>query len=150
MKKKNSMEKIQILWNRYRETIVYLIVGFAVTCINWFIYTILSSILYVDVNVSNIVAWIVAVLTAYFLNKVYVFESFCWKKNVLYKEFMSFLSGRVFTGAIEILMVPLLLYLGLKQTLFGIVAGWAKICACVVGVILNYFISKYMVFKNRF
>ena len=148
MKKKNSMEKIQILWDKYRETVVYLIVGLAVTCINWFIYTILSSILYVDVNVSNIVAWIVAVLTAYFLNKVYVFRSFCWKKNVLYKEFISFLSGRIFTGVIEILMVPMLLYFGLKQTLFGVVAGWAKACACVVGVVLNYFISKKLVFKN--
>ena len=144
------MTKIRIFWDKYRETIVYLIVGGGVTGINWVIYTILSSVLRVDVNISNIIAWLVAVLAAYILNKVYVFQSYCWKKDMLCKEFTSFLSGRIFTGVIEILMVPFLLYLGFDQTLFGIVAGWAKVCACVVSVVLNFVISKYMVFKNRF
>ena len=142
------MKPIEILWHKYRETIVYLIVGLAVTCINWSIYTILSSVLYVDINLSNIVAWLGAVIVAYILNKIFVFQSFSWNRKVLYKECISFLSGRIFTGAIEIAMVPFLLFIGMKQSLFGIVAGWAKGCACIVGVILNYFISKYMVFKQ--
>lgn len=147
--KRTMGNKLSLFIKSQRETIVYLIVGFIVTCVNWLIYGLLSSVFYVDIIISNIIAWIVAVVVAFVLNKRFVFLSMSWEKSVVLKEAISFVSSRVFTGIIEICTVPLLLYFGLNQPLVRIEAGWAKAIACLIGIILNYIFSKLFVFKGE-
>lgn len=50
---------------------------------------------------------------------------------------------------LEIFGVPLLVKIGLNQTLFGVDGALAKAVVSVVVVVLNYVFSKLVVFRNK-
>ena len=106
--------------------------------------------------VYNAIAWVVAVVFAYITNKLYVFESKSWAPKIVIKESAQFLLARVFSFLVEefglILMVEVLNFaeysLDLKIiTLSG--ATVAKIILAVIVVIMNYFFSKFIIFKKK-
>ena len=45
--------------------------------------------------------------------------------------------------------LPLLMRLGLDQTLFGVEGFAAKVAISVVVIILNYFLSKFIAFRKK-
>lgn len=59
-----------------------------------------------------------------------------------------FLSARIFTRVIEIAGLPLLVYIGLDQEVFGIEGAVAKAILSVVVIILNYVFSKFAIFRK--
>ena len=63
------------LFTRYREIIMYVIMGVATTVICWGSYFLFTDILSFELNVSNILSWLVAVIFAFVVNKWYVFEA---------------------------------------------------------------------------
>jgi putative flippase GtrA len=95
------------------------------------------------------VAWIAAVLFAYVTNKLWVFRSYNWEIRFVLREAVLFISARILTGIFEIVSVPLLVKLGLSQTLFGVKGMWAKVLVSVVVMILNYVFSKLIVFRKK-
>lgn len=60
-----------------------------------------------------------------------------------------FFGARITTGVIEIGGLPLLYYIGVKQSLFGVEGFAAKILVSVIVVILNYVFSKIFVFNKK-
>ena len=62
---------------------------------------------------------------------------------------IKFVGARLATGAIEILGLPLLYYIGMKQSLFGVEGFMAKIVVSVVVVLLNYVFSKLFIFRIK-
>ena len=66
------------LIKKYKEIIMYLIFGVLTTLVNWFCYAFLTKS-GMEMNISNCIAWLVAVLFAFITNKVFVFESKIWK-----------------------------------------------------------------------
>ena len=101
------------------------------------------------VLISNVVSWICAISFAFFTNKLWVFQSKSWKACDWIPEFGKFFSARVATGIIEILAVPLLVGIGLDQTILGIEGMAAKVIVSVLVVVLNYIFSKLFIFKGR-
>lgn len=95
------------------------------------------------VYVSNFIAWIIAVLFAFFTNKLFVFESKSWKAAVLIKEFPPFIGARVTSLLIETLGLVLLF------EIIGINEMLSKLILAVFVVIINYFFSKFVVFKEK-
>ena len=80
------MKKFSELFIKYKEIIMYLIMGFATTFISWVSYSIFTFVFSAfsdDTNVllSSIVSWTIAVIFAYFTNKIWVFESYSWKPS---------------------------------------------------------------------
>lgn len=142
-------EKMKTLWIKYKEVIMYLIFGVATTVVNWVTYSILMRGTGIPLAVSNAIAWLVSVIFAYVTNKLWVFESKSWKINEVWKEIGLFFSARILSGVFEMVAVPGLYYLGVKQTVFGVEGFGAKILVSVVVVILNYVFSKLIVFKNK-
>lgn len=134
---------------KYKELILYLIFGVSTTVANWIIYTIAISLFNMNMTVSNTVAWAGAVIFAFITNKWIVFES----KNIsfcaLFREVVTFFSSRIFSGLIEIFTPALLYSLGLKQSLWGIEGFLAKAIVSVIVVILNYILSKLIVFRKK-
>ena len=65
------------------------------------------------------------------------------------QELIKFVGARLATGAIEILGLPLLYYIGMKQSLFGVEGFVAKIVVSVVVVLLNYVFSKLFIFRIK-
>ena len=137
------------LFRKYRELIVYFIVGCMTTLVNWAVYAAGVEWLHWSVAVANAVAWIAAVAFAYIANKIWVFQSFNWSPAFVLREVVLFVSARILTGLIEIAGVPLLVKLGMDQELFGVKGMWAKILVSVIVLILNYVSSKLIIFKRK-
>ena len=148
------MNFIKQLFIKYKEIIMYLIMGGGTTVVSWFSYAAFVSILPITdsdtkVLVSNIISWILAVVFAYITNKIWVFESYSWNLKYILKEISLFVSSRFLTGLLEIFGVPLLIHLGLSQTIFGIEGMISKIFVSILVVILNYVFSKLFIFKKK-
>ncbi|MFQ9514265.1 MAG: GtrA family protein [Eubacterium sp.] len=152
------MDQIKQLFAKYKEIVMYLIMGVATTVVNWVLYALSVSLINtdktvygfdVDVLISNIIAWTLAVIFAYVTNKIFVFESYSWNFAFVLKEFALFVSARLVTGVLEILGVPFLVGLGLNQTILGFEGMLSKILVSVIVVILNYVFSKLIIFKKN-
>lgn len=133
---------------KYKEQILYLAFGVIVTLVNWVIYAVFVAVIDVGITLSNAVAWFAAVITAFVTNKMYVFENKATGKLDLIKEAIMFLLSRISTGIFEIIAPTVLVFIGFDGMLFGIDAFYAKLIVSIIVVILNYILSKKLVFKN--
>lgn len=143
------MQRIKDLFIKYKEVIMYLIFGVATTLVNWIVYSLLMKTTVINMTVSNAIAWFAAVVFAYITNKIFVFESKSWNPAEVWKEVVKFFGARIATGVIEIGGLPLLYYIGVKQSIFGVEGFLAKILVSVIVVILNYVFSKIFVFSTK-
>lgn len=150
------MKKIKELFLKYKEIIMYLIFGVLTTVVSWGSYALFEILLGLFISdvivlssVANVLSWIIAVLFAFVTNKLWVFESKSWKGSVLVKELGSFVGSRLLTGVLEWFGVPLLMLIGLDQPILGIEGMLAKVLISVIVVILNYVLSKLLVFRNK-
>ncbi|MBQ9544105.1 MAG: GtrA family protein [Clostridia bacterium] len=139
-----------------KETVLYFIFGVLTTLLNWVTYSVFYKLLGVDSLISNIVAFIVAVLFAFFVNKLFVFESRSFEPKLAAKEFVSFVSGRILTFLLEEAGIWVSQITGFETKhlfyLFGFdVEGWlvTKIILSFIVLVLNYLIGKLLVFKNK-
>ena len=149
------------LKKEYIEIISYLFWGVMTTVVSWASYglfalmfsnqmdevVLFSITIPMVVLLANILSWICAIIFAFVVNKLWVFQSKSWKKAVWVPELGKFLSSRIVTGIIEIVAVPLMVSLGLNQTILGVEGMFAKVLVSVIVVLLNYIFSKLFVFK---
>ena len=136
------MDMIKKLWVKYQELILYVFFGGLTTLVNIVVYWLCSDVLHIYYLISNFFAWILAVLFAYVTNKIWVFKS---KKNglaAIMKEFALFVSGRILSGAGDMLIMFVCVSV---LTLPGVIA---KIAANVFVVIFNYIFSKLIIFRK--
>lgn len=144
------MKKIQELFVKYKEIIMYLIFGVGTTVVNWVIYTVIVMLgKEVNLTIVNIIAWVGAVAFAYITNKLWVFESKSWNPKIVWKELGMFLGARIFSGIFEIGLFPVLVWLGMNQAIFGVEGMLAKVVISVLVIVLNYIFSKLLVFKKK-
>lgn len=156
------MSKTKDSFIKFKEIITYVIFGVLTTVVSWGSYTVFVEVLSMKVFVGNLLSWICAIVFAYVTNKLWVFESKSWKPSVIGKEIVTFVASRGITGVIEILCVPLLAKTGFDNIFYGILEKmnisigilftdgiYSKIFLSVVVVILNYFFSKFIIFKNK-
>lgn len=155
------MEKIKQFLKQYQEIMAYLFWGIMTTFVSWGTYSIFIILLNgfpqeislfglqvsVMVLIANVLSWICAVLFAFVTNKIWVFQSKEWKQQVWIPELGKFVSARVVTGILEMVAVPLLVGMGLNQTILGIEGMVAKVIVSVVVVLLNYVFSKLFIFR---
>lgn len=134
---------IKGLLSKHKEVILYVIFGVATTVINIVTYYIFAHSTGTSVVVASIIAWIISVLFAYITNKIWVFRSKTWRINELFKEFISFITARLATGALDILIMFLFV------TLLGFNDLIVKVISNVIVIILNYVLSKMVVFREK-
>lgn len=121
-----------------KELIAYIIFGVLTTAVNIITYFLFVDVFAVNYLISNIVAWFVSVLFAYITNRIWVFES---KSSNIIKEASYFFAGRIFSGVLD----TGLMYVFIDLLSFG--DEFSKIIIQVIVVIVNYVLSKYVVFK---
>ena len=138
------MEKIIKMLKKYKEVISYLIFGVLSTLVNFVTYFIFAKLIGLDEIVSNIIAWIVAVLFAYTTNKIFVFESKNTSKSQTLKELISFLLARIFT----LVLCDIAIFALLTKVLH-INDLITKLITQVLTIIINYVFSKLVVFKKN-
>ncbi len=133
------------IYIKYKEMINYLIVGGLTTCVSLLTYylltfTILNPNISTELQIATIISWIISVLFAFFTNKKYVFES---KNKFNFKEMISFILSRLSTLFIEMLLMYLLV------TICKYNDKIMKIAVQIIVIILNYLLSKFLVFKKK-
>ena len=144
------MKKIIDLYKKYEEIINYLVVGGLTTVVAigsklLLLFTVLDQTNGVELQISEVISWILAVLFAYFANKAFVFKSKAKDKKQL-REVFDFFKGRVFTQLIQMfIMWFFVTFLKLNSDLWVII--FTLICQ-VMQIVLNYIISKFLVFKK--
>lgn len=100
------------------------------------------------INLSNTIAWAISVLVAFLSNKAFVFQKGDWSPQALLREGGMFVGSRVLSGIVGVGLVPVLMKLGITQSVLGIPGFAAKFLAECVAMILSYFLSKYAVFRK--
>ena len=130
------------------EAVSYLFWGVGATVVNWIVYTVLSFASPYSMVICNSIAWLAAVLFAYITNRFFVFHSKTHGLTALLREFFLFIGARVFTGLFEIFLPSLLFRLGIRQTFLGIEGFWVKAIVTVLIIVLNYILSKLIVFRK--
>lgn len=148
------MQKIKniIKSDRFREIFVYGIVGVLTTVISYGTYFVVTRGFAaitgtapdgaVLILVANIVSWIFSVAFAFWANKKYVFRSADWSRGVVRRELTGFVAARLFSLAFDAGFMELVVYLGMNDLL-------AKLLSNVLVIVINYFLSKFMVFKKK-
>ncbi len=142
------LKNILALYRKYKEIINYLIFGGLTTVVNLatkyiLLFTIFDASNSIELEVSIIISWIVAVLFAYFTNRKFVFESTSKNK---FKEFTSFIIARLSTLLLEmIIMWFFVTLLKLNSDLYVVIFTIIAQIAVVIG---NYIFSKLFVFKK--
>lgn len=150
------MDKIKKLLNR--ETILYIIFGIATTAVNYVVFHLLYNVLWQQENslTANAAAFVAAVIFAFVVNKMFVFESRSWSMDELKREVPSFLAGRIGSFGIEeagLFLAEKVLKLGgvIAFTIGETGLDWItilKVALSFIVVILNYVFCKLFVFKK--
>ncbi len=151
------IDKIQSLYKKYREIILYAIFGVITTVANFLVFLVASKLLGEEwFLLNNALAWIAGVLVAFVTNKLYVFNSKTWSPKIALKEFFEFVVARLLSFGFEELGMWFfisVLQLGDKSlSIFTLtISGQiiVKFFLSVVVVILNYFFSKFIIFKKK-
>lgn len=137
------MNKILELLKKYKEVIMYLIFGVLTTVINIVGFYIFTRFCSMNLYVSNVIAWIVAVTFAFITNKLYVFESKDRNMGTLLKEGISFFGFRLLSLGFDMgFMVVAVEWLHINDMI-------AKVVSNVVVIVLNYAFSKVFIFKKK-
>ena len=139
------MQNPKELYRKHEEIILYLIFGFLTTVVNWSTYALLVWC-GLEINLSNIISWIIGVSFAFTVNKWFVFKSRILVPIVVLRELGSFFAARIITGVIAIILFPIVYALGMDQTLFGIDGFLAKMFTTVIEIFLNWLFSKFLIF----
>ena len=139
--------------DRFREIFVYGVVGVLTTVINYGVYAGssrgLSALLGLApshammILIAKIIAWVAAVAFAFWANKVYVFHSSAWDRKTLRHELPGFVSARVLSLVFDAAFVEITVqFLGMNDLI-------ATLLSNLVVVVLNYFASKFWIFRKR-
>lgn len=138
------MEKIKLLVQKFctKEVILYIIFGIVTTIVNLVVTYLLNHFLHVNGALSSALGIIAAVLVAYVTNRKMVFNSQAKGFNENLREFGKFMLGRAGTMAIEEGGVILF------NSIFKFPLMPVKLIFTVLAIILNFFISKFFVFKK--
>ena len=126
-----------------REAFMYLVFGVLTTIVNFIIYYIFNIILSFSAGFSTTIASAIAILFAYITNKIWVFESKTSNKKELFSEFLKFISARIFTYFVDLI----LLVIFVDKLHFNSII--MKIIVSIIVIVLNYIASKLVIFKNK-
>lgn len=126
---------------KYKKVLLYLFFGFITFCINIVVFAGFNKVLGINELVSNVFAWIIAVSLAYITSKIWIFESTNMGIMPIIKEVFTFFAGRIGTLLVE----EIILFIFITQ--LGMNSIGIKLISQIIVVILNYIISKVIVFK---
>ena len=141
---KNILIVVKDLYVKYKEIVNYVIAGGVTTLVSLGTYYLLTNLLLnpkdvFQLQISNVVSWIVSVATAYIINRIFVFRS---ENSNIFKEISMFYIARIGTLIIDMLSMFILV------NIIGLNDKISKIIVQFIIMILNYVFSKFLIFKK--
>lgn len=140
MKWNNPVSK---LIRRYQEIILYLFFGALTVAVNTICYELAYEYIGWSNLASTLIAWLIAVIFAFFTNKNFVFQQQKQTSGQKNREFLSFISCRAATGVLDVLIMLVAVDVHHGNSML-----WKTISNVVV-IVINYVASKYLIFKRR-
>lgn len=132
------------IYLKHKEGFNYLIFGFLTTVLNLVIYylltnTILNPNIEIELQIANVLSWLVAFLFAYITNRLFVFQS---KNDNVLKEFSKFFLSRISTLILDMIIM----FIGVSVLKYN--DQIIKLISQVLVILSNYILSKIFVFKK--
>ena len=137
------MTKIVQQLIRFKSIIMYGIFGVLTTIINIAVYYIFYNLLGISNVVSTVFAWVFAVAFAFITNKLWVFNSKSFDRDILKHEIPPFFGARLLTGVLDVAIMYFAVDL-----LHGNAMIWKLVSNAIV-IILNYIASKLLIFRKK-
>lgn len=137
------IQKIRSLIEKYWDILIYLVFGVLTTVVNYAVYLPVYNFCGISAAVSNMIAWIVAVVFAFLTNKPFVFHSHDWSVKTVVPELIKFVSCRLASGVME----TVILFLAVDLMAWN--GNVWKLITQVLVIIINYVGSKLLVFRNK-
>ncbi len=157
------------LYDKFEELIVYIYYGLLTTLVNFIVQLVSQQLLdpvslafltfggkFDEINIKTTIAtsiaWLVAVIFAFYVNKKYVFKSITESKKQLWFELWTFLSARITSYFMEVVIMNIgaNFYSEDGKTITNKLMYWVfKFIAQVVVTLANYFFSKFVIFKKK-
>lgn len=128
---------------KYQSFLAYAVFGVLTTIVNIVVFNLCYEKAGMGNILSNICAWVMSVAFAYLTNKIWVFGSRSWKWEIVKKEAAAFVSCRLATGVMDIVIMYICV------DLMHWPAMLMKILSNVLVIILNYVFSKLIIFKKK-
>lgn len=137
------MDRIKALYQKYRELILYVFFGGLTTVVNFVSYAVFAKMLGVDEITSTVIAFVLSVIFAYLTNRKWVFQSRASGWRAIGYEVATFFGGRIFSGLLDVLIMYVFV------TRLGFYDLLIKILSNILVIILNFIISKLIVFRKK-
>jgi putative flippase GtrA len=150
--KKDIFDKIMSLpvlnifepfYKKYKEGLLYLFFGGLAFFLSIFLFWFMDSVMHLNEVVNNTIDWVICVAFQFFTNRTWVFDGKVDTKKDFIKQAGSFTAGRLFTLVVEDVLIFIFI------TLLKFPKMPVKLAATFVVIVLNYFISKLIVFKKN-
>ncbi len=139
--KRIGLKKFVKWYMKNQEGMRYLVFGGLSTLVNILVFIIFDN--WFSTLASNTIAWIISVIFAYVTNKYCVFYSETSDSKSALKEAGSFLAARLFTLAID----EAFMYVTIDVMHLNAIV--MKVISNIIVIVLNYFLSKLLVFKKK-
>lgn len=137
------IQKLRSLIEKYWDILTYLVFGVLTTVVNYAVYLPVYNFCGISAAVSNMIAWVVAVIFAFLTNKPFVFHSHDWSAKTVVPELTKFVSCRIASGVLE----TVILFLAVDCMAWN--GNLWKLLTQVLVIIINYVGSKLLVFRNK-
>lgn len=153
------MKQLRIVITKHKTLFRYLIAGGLTTLVNFVLCFLIMYMMGAELslqsifsaksenpaifNVANAIAVIGAVIFAYFINKLMVFQTKCEDTRALRREMLAFFASRGLTMLLEIGAGAFLV------TILGVPEFVSKLAVTVVVILLNYLLSVTVVFRKK-
>ena len=129
---------------KHREISAYVICGGATTLVSLVTYYLFAEFIFnvnnaFELQVTNVLSWIISVAFAFVTNRIFVFQSKASPK----KEFFKFYIARIGTLLIDMLLMYLFVTLASFDDMV------VKTIVQIVVIVLNYVFGKMLVFKGE-
>lgn len=136
------MLTLKKLYEKNQEILSYLIFGGLTTLVNFVVFYAFDTVLDIQYLIANALSILASIIFAFFTNKKYVFKSQSVTISAWIKEFFLFCSFRLISAGFD--MLSMLLLIGILQWNSNV----AKLATQIIVVFLNYFFSKWFIFKK--
>lgn len=129
-------------YKKHKEGLLYLFFGGLTFFLSIFLFWFMDSVMHINEVVNNSIDWVICVAFQFFTNRTWVFDGKVETKKDFLKQAGSFTLGRLFTLVVEDLLILIFI------TWLGLPKMPVKLGATFVVIVLNYIISKLIVFKK--
>ena len=131
------------LYKKHEEGINYLIFGFLAFVLNYILYFVFADAMQMHYMAATVLSWVLTVVFAYWTNRTFVFKSQNKDTGSVVKEFVSFISARIATEVLELVLMYVMV------DLLSINDKISKLVCQVLVIVANYVLSKIWIFKDN-